>query len=653
MKRILFILFSFLSFNLFAQVEPANRFRTATGIIESVLGTNFKKDTVTVGGKKTLVYRQPNTDTYHTVSAVNDSLRFQKWKFDTISQVFVSSNLDDVFIDNVVNKATNFINITSTSDTSIYSTVAQANCPALTIAKLDSCNVAYLYMFNCGTGIWELFKTPNIKTNTRTLYVDSKLGNNLKAKKECPTCQFEYPEDAIAYAVANNIENPSIHVSADTFYWGAGGKSYTSGVGVFNKNGGTLTLKQDKAGVFHVNRNGGSFRFLSNLNASTDYYFDLGTIVDDGLAHNLHSFYISNNSTTANDLKGSFILKARKLLYKYSDISTPNNGFRGTIFQGRSKNINIDIDEVESNVPGFVIDGGDSSNVSINVQNYKQYNARMGIGYNSILYTRGARTNSTINFHFKNILDFVNYGTPFLLDFNVSPTIGEAQLTGQNYSIKGYIDNYTRFNQTNAYASRKGLGTFDDFSTDAFIGIWNRLGIPSTTTNCNYFIEANNVDEYYPIVNNSAGIKNQTIINSTIYIKVNNAKSKSTCISLSGWTLVNSKIIIEGNYTSDSTKCVSIFQNTLDATSSIQLKGKFKTTSPTLEAIEVGNNSGAGVNNIIIEGQIITGGGYSIDNPLGTPVNIIVKPGCASNVTTSANITQLGTGIYVDPNFNN
>lgn len=29
------------------------------------------------------------------------------------------------------------------------------------------------------------------------------------------------------------------------------------------------------------------------------------------------------------------------------------------------------------------------------------------------------------------------------------------------------------------------------------------------------------------------------------------------------------------------------------------------------------------------------------------------KPGCASNVTTSANVTQLGSTILVDSNFNN
>jgi len=104
MKRILFILFTFLSIHSFAQTEKADEFRTTAGILKSVSGTNFKKDTVIIGGKKTLVYRQPNTNTYNTFSVVGDSLKIQTWKLDTATNVYVTSNLDDVYIDNVINK---------------------------------------------------------------------------------------------------------------------------------------------------------------------------------------------------------------------------------------------------------------------------------------------------------------------------------------------------------------------------------------------------------------------------------------------------------------------------------------------------------------------------------------------------------------------
>lgn len=625
MKNILFVILLFISFSVFGQ-------KWTLGVVPPT-GTEQRINQTTQLRKGT----KPNQ--FH-ITRADGSVIFMDQ--DTVAQILGIGAGSPV----------KYYTLNTVGDTSTYKALAQLNCPSLAVAKLDSCSISYLFMFNCLTGSWENFKTPNIKTATRTLYVDRSLGNNTKAKEECPTCQFEYPEDALAYAVAKGIENPSIHISADTFTWGLNGRTtYPTTTGLFDKHGGSVHFTQDKAGVLRINKNTGSpfsLLYRAGNNFNTDYYFDLGTLISDGQSSGKHFILLSTNTPGSNDELSSVYFKAKNIIFKHTDIPVPNYGFMGNILQCKSKNLIVDVDNIETDVAGFIIDGGINQNVSINVNNYIQTNARAG--NSNFLYIRGGRLNSNVSFTCRNYQNKINYGYGVLLDLNVSPAIAESQTTGLNYKVKGYIDNYVRTDTTFFYP-RKGTGTFDGFGSAAFITIWNRLSIPSTTTNIDYFIEANNVEEIYPIINNE--YVGQTIVNSTIHLKINNAKSKSSCISLSGWTLVNSKIIIEGSYTSDSTKCVSIHDNSIDATSSITLKGKFKTTSPTLEAMEIGNNSGAGVNNIIINGQIITGGGFSIDNPAGTPISVKVMPGCASNVTTSANVTQLGTGIYVDPNFNN
>jgi len=83
-----------------------------------------------------------------------------------------------------------------------------------------------------------------------------------------------------------------------------------------------------------------------------------------------------------------------------------------------------------------------------------------------------------------------------------------------------------------------------------------------------------------------------------------------------------------------------------DVNSSIILEGTFKTISNTLPAIDINHNR-----LILDKASIITGGGYSVNS--SAPINIIVKPGTSSNVTTSASVTQLGSTITVNSNFNN
>lgn len=138
-------------------------------------------------------------------------------------------------------------------------------------------------------------------------------------------------------------------------------------------------------------------------------------------------------------------------------------------------------------------------------------------------------------------------------------------------------------------------------------------------------------------------------VNSTIKIKLDKANiTKGVIGNLKDIKLFNSKIIIEGDIETDSIG-ILLSNITCDATSSIIFKGTFKQTHTTNPLIDLGNS--ITTPNIILDGTFITGGGNSVSST--NPINIIVKPGCSSNVTTSANVTQLGTGIYVDPNFNN
>ena len=104
MKNIILIILTFFTLSLFGQTEQPDEFRAPTGVIKSIKGTNFKKSIKVIGGKNVTVYEQPNTDTYNTFSIVNDSVRIQKWKLDTATNVFVTSNLNDVYLDNLVNK---------------------------------------------------------------------------------------------------------------------------------------------------------------------------------------------------------------------------------------------------------------------------------------------------------------------------------------------------------------------------------------------------------------------------------------------------------------------------------------------------------------------------------------------------------------------
>lgn len=647
MKRILFILFSFLSISLFAQTEAPNRFRTATGIIESVLGTNFKKDTVIVGGKKTLVYRQPNTDTYHTVSAVNDSLKFQKWKFDTISQIFVSSNLDDVFIDNVINKATNFINITSVSDTSIYSTVAQEYCPSLTIAKLDSCNVSYLYMFNCSTGQWETFKTPEIKTAGKTLFVDEVTGNNATAKKGCPTCPFENPYDA--GNSAQSLDTDVVEVESGNYTFGdvgSGAMVQQSNINCFKNR--TIALMNLKSGVtFNTNN---KQRFIGDVGISPISKIELtgdGNIINNSNGASIFALNSIGESVkiNLNSHKGN----SRLLKNNFKDISvnvkeyqssaqfgclilTSCNGsnisaaFNNLTWNGgNAAYLSHPLFSTETNATYYPYYNDNKLNILVNNYTQAQRNGNFYYDYISVV-GHGLRNNIN-SFYINNFYQFNSdsISNPYTITSNNHNSILEL---GANVSTGAIFSNNTYYlDIDNCNIQNRILNFSGNYTVDS----------------CTFNIKIDNFKGYLPIFQNFGS---PIISNSKIIIEGNyETNSGLPLIYIDNGTFINSKIILKGNFTSTG-KIIEVTGGSFDANSSIVLEGTFKTTSTTLPAIDINHNR-----LILDKASIITGGGYSVDS--SAPINIIVKPGTASNVTTSANVTQLGTGIYVDPNFNN
>ncbi len=81
-----------------------------------------------------------------------------------------------------------------------------------------------------------------------------------------------------------------------------------------------------------------------------------------------------------------------------------------------------------------------------------------------------------------------------------------------------------------------------------------------------------------------------------------------------------------------------------------QLKGNFKTTSTTLEAIEINSNNNSS-DRIFFQGSIVTGGGYSIAAPAGLPVSITVLPNSTANTAPDPLVTILGSPLNISPAF--
>jgi len=594
-----------------------------------------------------------DTDTRDSISFVNDSLKIEVW--DKANNTLITT----YYVDNVINEPTNIYTLTSVSDTATYSPLAQANCPALSVAKLDSCNVSYLFVFNCSNNSWEVFKTEAeykdklfvIAQKYKTFQDNNGVDNTTnpafqtqldRARIGCDHCPYPSIGYAVSDAVTKNLDSIMLEVSASTY--NISGSSSNPVLGTFK----SLGLKTNNSWLDVSSLNAP----LYSINSDTynSYNLDIDNLVGINCTHTPYPLFSSRHEGT-----GTLNLKIKNLIYE----PTQSTRLFGAFLETKG-NLNFEAENVRYKAGSFflVSNGGEVNGRPIS----KTYHVKnLDIIDGNGLYMRRGQHDTKINAHFENVIATKTLSPPYISGTTIGyqnlivKTNGGsfASYNGNNSSVYIRVNNYKR---VDTFSRNYGTGAFDVIgllgfaNTDALIH-WGQLLVEDSL---NYYIELDNINTNDEILYADGGNHTDShyISNSTIKINVKNASTKARAIAIGNFNLVNTKIIIEGNFEANN-KCVSVVNNNLDANSAIIFKGNFKTNHSTLEAFEIGRNTGAGANNIIIDGTISTGGGYSIDNPDNAPISVIIKPGTSSNASTSANVTQLGSTITVDSNFNN
>lgn len=668
MKNILFVILLFLSFSVFGQ-------KWTLGTVPPT-GTEQRINQTTQLRKGT----KPNQ--FHITRGDNSVVFMDQ---DTVAQILGIGSGSPV----------KYYTLNTVGDTSTYKALAQLNCPSLAVAKLDSCSISYLFMFNCGTGSWELFKTPNIYTAGKTLFVDEITGNDATAKKGCPTCAFKEPYGAFRSAT-EYIDGNTVKVEAGNYSLGFIGDgtskevpagpyelstdNYSTGIdtfrlhleqganikftqsrgigtphpawvgwstqpkyigitgyGTFNSTNGTLFHHAVADGTFYMNIDKIETGYSVGEFMNKESVFNIGTINQTQGLTDYGGGLFFGPSLLSKTTRPKYSAKIKN----WNVIDNRNAGFFTSIIdvQGarwsevsdglQNANISVSIDNLDMksyrngllNLYKYVADF-DSNRIDISVNNIKYE------GMNTETFTLGSvfqpdHLNAIFSQTGENFAEHIN-------NTEVNIVLGNIQakrfnITGQLFNIYNYIGCKIHIDAKNAIL-KEGVGLK-----------FNGVAFDNTTI----VIEGNWEIDYPAIY-----LIGCTFNNSKIIFKGNFKNTTANPLFyFNNCTFTDSKFIADGNFSTPD-KILMVTGGSFDANSVIELQGTFKTTSSTLPAIDI-NNSRL----FLKDCDIITGGGYSIDS--ATPVNVTVKPGCASNVTTSANVTQLGTGIYVDPNFNN
>lgn len=532
-------------------------------------------------------------------------------------------------------------NITQVDINTLIDT-AQANCPSLTVAKLDSCNVSYLYMFNCSTGQWETFKTTEIKTAGKTLFVDEVTGNDATAKKGCPTCTWESPLDA-----SNSVQ-------------------YTDG-----------DVLQLEAGTYNVNSNmflNDTSAFLNLKNGAILNSSIMGLIGSSSftpVSSPVKKTIVSGNGELINN--ASWV--AIKPFNKDGAVKVELDRYTGNqpLGQFNNKDVNIKIKEVVANTycPLGFFGNQEYSKNNIEVDNMYLYTTNPSVFYQTGIvsietnnvYGNGFQRNNNFNISINNLEINRKHGSALNSQAQNYP----SELNYNNtYSL--YVNNYYQYNKDSLTSLYNNLSAFPTRSIVSVNTSGNAVHVEDNNV---YNVDIKNAITDYSILclesatdyyrNNKYIFKGNyvvkklesflllnvdSLVNSTIVIDGDFTNySGYPLLKISGSNVYNSKIILKGNFTSTG-KIIEVTGGSFDVNSSITLEGTFKTTSTTLPAIDINHNR-----LVLDKASIITGGGYSVDS--SAPINIIVKPGTSSNVTTSASVTQLGSTILVNSNYNN
>lgn len=566
----------------------------------------------------------------------NNPCKDSVWKVaDTLFHKNVLCNIQKVTLSS--SKATEFHTLTSLSDTSTFTASAQTNCPSLTVARLDSCNISYLYMFNCNTNAWELFKTPNIYTAGKTLFVDEIAGNDATAKKGCPTCAFK----TIDIAASNYSDRDNIFVNAGDYFISAG------------------ALEGKKT----------AFITLNNSAKITGGYGSIGH--SSSSATTLDTVRILGAGSITNNGGWAFVSQFGKKKQLLIDVSEYNSG--SPIYDGQTEKVIINAKQVNMTGSGVFVYHSATSNtdVSINVDNLFSRKNGAGDWQPGFIHTASEYGGQTIFEGYENNNLAINLKNVRWERHSGSLLYAYGNNTGgqlyKNNRQSFTVDNLLQYNidsttfgysvgvtggWNSAFSFGKDASTFDIVNDDTKLLFKNSItdyrlvdfDQNQNYTNCNFTLKGDNclVKKLETVLSGANNVfTNCEIIVDGVYSNISGAP----LISFINTTFINSKIILKGNFTSKG-KIVEVNGGSFDVNSSITLEGTFKTTSTTLPAIDINHNR-----LILDKASIITGGGYSVDS--SAPISIIVKPGTSSNVATSSNVTQLGTGIYVDPNFNN
>lgn len=469
---------------------------------------------------------------------------------------------------------------------------AIANCPSLTVAKLDSCNVSYLYMFNCSTGQWETFKTTEIKTAGKTLFVDEVTGNDATAKKGCPTCAFKTIDAAL-----NVISDGD--------------------------------LLKVLAG-----------NYVNNISANSSFNIEC----DNGVNWEIKAKLINPSPTR----------KLNRMAWKFDRIYS-NNYFNAF---GSDTLVKMDIFANEVNNVGI---GSGSINETVVIN--KCIDCKTGIYSSS--------PNAISNVQIKNMTSTKTYGVANFNSFPVQARNSSTNVEVDNINIRhsssawqgvfnfDYNQGGSRkynlllhnvlFYPTNQYSilpplySSKSAYGLDGDNTLVYIG--NSL-LDSTIAN----IE---IDNYkgsgHAVVVNGYG----NTIGQTLFVKIKGTFYKGIPFSIEALnqSSINTKIVVDLDVDCyDGIGVLLGIDNFADAnsTSSITITGKIRTHNNPCIVLQGGLNG-----RVFLENLALTniGGTYSIES--NSSQNVVVKPNCVSNLAPTANITQLGSSILVDSNFNN
>lgn len=588
-----------------------------------------------------------------SVAFINDSIRFQ---ISDKSNTVVST----LWLDNAKPVSVKYITLTSLADSSLFKTTAMDYCPGSTVMTFDSCGVQYELKYNCSTST--LITLKSVKSDvvsSKVLYLDPIHGITAPLYKGSEICLFKKYSDAA---------NSALYTNGDVIHF--------------------------KPGAYNFGSSNPDC-FTNSLVTEVKLHMELGAVISFGTQFSYGSPLVGlRNNSTPNSTKELFI-----------DITgngiMSNTGQNGSVlinqFNSAGK-INVELDRFTQGGNGtFASLNNESSNLNIRTVEFST-----NAGGNSFLNFLG----QTNGYNTVNINSFRSFGsnqtvfslvtaqptsvstltgnsTSFRLDNaqirRVYPGILSVSSVFEGSSNNRYSVTVNNFNHTlvNPYSyvytfngdnpSNQMHGLLAFTGNSSYVNSKNRVSFNMGLCNSEIpILMANkNNSEYVKFANSTVNVnvkdatvnslpaimlQGTSLDSTTIIINIDNLVSKCTVamVEIRGCTLTNnSKIILRGKYVG--VMPIYIIGNNISSDSKIILDGDF--ASESTAAVVVDENLGTS-SRILFKGKY-NGTTNSIGLfPGSSPCTVSVAPGTYSSKVTDVNITQQGTGIYVDSIFN-